>query len=287
MISDEELLLFGQRGFIPGPQEDEKIFLERVNFSQKPLKKCFAEFGEKPPFPIDNKVEEQDWSWASVQLKHFYDVNPSWAPTFYHKRKLLPWQAGMTWIIELEGGKKKFTLIQLRKKSIFCSKDELLAHEGAHVARSAYNEPKFEEFFAYFLSSNKFRKLFGPIVQKPYEAVIFIFFILSGFWGELLFSSPLLFACLKTCALIWLSLGLFRLARYRFVFNRTYKKVSSSITDSKKALAVLFRLTDDEIFYFNSLNANEIREYASRQKKGSLRWRMIFLAYYKNRENIS
>jgi len=280
MISDEELLLLGKRGFIPGPNEDENSFLERVEFSQKPLNNCFTASGERPPFPLDNKVDPQDWSWASEQLKHFYDVNPLWAHAFYHKKKLLPWQAGMTWIIELAEGKKKFTLIQLRKKSLFCSKDELLAHEGAHAARSAYNEPKFEEFFAYFLSSKSFRKVFGPIVQKPYEAVVFVLLVLVGFWGELLFSSSLVFTFLKLGALIWVSLGLFRLARYRFAFNRTYKKVSKSISDPKKVLAVLFRLTDDEIFYFNSLNTNEIREYASRLKKVSLRWRMIFLTYF-------
>nr|NGX34400.1 hypothetical protein [Candidatus Anoxychlamydiales bacterium] len=38
MISDEELLRLNKEGFIPGPLENEKDFLQRIEFSKKLVK---------------------------------------------------------------------------------------------------------------------------------------------------------------------------------------------------------------------------------------------------------
>lgn len=53
-------------------------------------------------------------------------------------------------------------------------KDELLAHEAVHVLRSEFNEPQFEEYFAYQTSKRWYRRFFGPMLKSNLDVGIFV-----------------------------------------------------------------------------------------------------------------
>src|SRR5262249_5498994 len=89
--------------------------------------------------------------------------------------------------------------LQLRKA--FSKKDrvfgykrqELVAHEIAHVGRMVFNEPKFEEFFACWAMGSRFRRWFGPIFQTSGEsfALVALLLLCSGLdWFSTLLQGP-------------------------------------------------------------------------------------------------
>ena len=63
------------------------------------------------------------------------------------------------------------------------------------------------------------------------------------------------------------------------IFNRCFKKLIEILKNKKQAKAVIFRLTDREIKRFSKMKLEEIERYAKSEK--SLRWRVIFEAYFK------
>jgi hypothetical protein len=281
MISDEDLLSFHEEGFIPGPSEGEKEFLQRISltkqlFLEPPL--FFEKKGDKPPFSLEKRIKKPIWSWSKTRLIDLYEISPEYFSAFFQSKGLSFLQGGVAWI-----GKEKVPLLQVRKgleKGHFLwiyDLDEILSHEGVHAARSAFNEPMFEEFFAYMTSSKTFRKVMGPIFRYSWEVwVFFSLFITMGlfsFWDH-----PLFFLGSSLLLGIWTGLGLLRLFRLRIIFNKTFQKMKKHFACPKKALAFMVRLTDKEIIDFSRISTQEIKTYIS--KDPSLRVRVIKLLFF-------
>ncbi len=294
MISDEKLLEFNSKGYIPGPKETEEIFLERIQLSEKlcqdPIR-FFEENQKSAPFPLENKLLKPRWNWTRAQLFQLFDIIPTELAMFYSNKGLRFFQGGATWLVEFGENKISLPLLQFRKRLqkgsylFFYSLDEILAHEAVHSARIAFNEPKSEEIFAYMTSSRMFRRALGPIIRTAYEVGIFFSFMLMAFVSQFcsIFISSEIFLALSlfsfSTALFMLLFGLFRLALYKLKFNRVFKKLIKIVKDKKKARSILFRLMDKEISAFSKESTEAIKEYFEKNKVSSLRIRLISLAY--------
>jgi len=254
-MNDEELLLLNAQGFIPGPEETEGDFLKRV----MALKATF-EKGEWIPRP--------HWDWVRTHLKEIFDFEPHCLPAFYSNRGLTPWQGAASWI---EGG--RLASVQLREalrsgSYLGYRREEILAHEAVHAARSAFEEPKSEEFFAYMVSEKAWRRALGPIVQRPWEVWVLLAVLLLGWvspWGYLL-------------SALWIGALFWRLVRRHWKLRRSSENLMRELGNRRRVRSLLVRLTDREIDLF--AKGENLAAYAKRQE--SLRWKLIRLAYLTN-----
>lgn len=254
-IADVELLDLNSKGFIPGPSESEEDFLKRIAAIQK----TFAQ-SEQIPFA--------HWDWVRIFLKKVFDFEPYCLSAFYSNHSLMPWQGAAAWI---EGN--TLVSIQLReafkKKSSYLGvykREEILAHEAVHAARSAFQEPQNEEFFAYMSSEKKWRRVLGPIFVRPWE--IWPFF-LSIAIGSFFSFAYFIGACLSM-------VGFYRLIRQHGRLKRASRQILRYVKQADVVRAILLRLTDAEIVLFSK--GENIEDYRRRQR--CLRWRLINLAYF-------
>jgi len=248
-MTDRELLALDKIGFIPGPGENEETFLARVAKSKEQFKK-------------GDWIPEAHWDWVREYLDEMVHVKPLYICAFYSNRSLAPWQGAAAWIdgrvlnsIQLRTGLKKGTYLGIY------SREEILAHEAVHAARSGFNENRYEEFFAYMTSEKKWRRVLGPILQRPWEAWPFLFFAMVG----------VIWPAAYLGAAIWSALGFFRLIKQHWRLKTAGARIVELTGDARRARAVLFRLTDEEIYQFSK--GMDIDFYARNQS--CLRWRII------------
>lgn len=247
--NDKELLRLNEEGFIPGPGENESTFLERVE-----KMKARAEKNTLPPSQLE---------WIYLYLKEIFDFKPKYLQVTFSNKGLTPWQGGATWIEE--GNVVSLQLNKRFAKGSFLgyAKEEIIAHEAIHVARAAFQETRFEEFFAYYTSEKKWRKVLGPIVRRPWEVWPLLFFFCVGAFVPLF----------SVGALLWVFLGFTRLILGHFTLRRASNALLKVVKDKKTARAILFRLTDKEISLF--AKGEDVLSYAHLQQE--LRWRLIRL----------
>ncbi len=191
-MNKELLLAYFKRGLIPGPSETEEAFLNRVKASP-----ARSEWSSVPPL-------ESVWGFTI-----------DWVPLVYSKKKLLPWEGAIFWADHIQLHPKLKT-----QKLYGNSQTEILHHESIHAARTAFNEPAFEEFLAYSTSQTKWKRLLGPLFTRMWEFPLFTLSIFSPWTLPL----PLFF--------------LSRLIYKHLVFARAKKKIP---------LPILLCLSDKEI----------------------------------------
>lgn len=228
----DEYLVLNSEGLIPGPNESKEEFDSRVQAIKESFHKQTA------------MIPMHRWNWANEQLCALYDFSPKWCAAIYSSKGLAPWQIAATWI-----DVKRFYTIQIRDSkwaSCFINADEVLAHEAVHAARAAFDEPQAEEIFAYLTSSAKWRKVIGPIFQRPIEALIFMGLLMLGSFLQIFEMSGPSQICFWISALLcggW-SIRLFRMRRR---LEKAAIVLKPYLHDPSKVRAVLFRLTDEEI----------------------------------------
>lgn len=284
-LTDEKLAELNRLGIIPGPEESESAFSKRAAY-------CLS---------IDDELPKESGALLSHVApsdplfhvtKALFDIAPSWAPILYDDTKLYPWHGGSAWIFQLNGDSPLSALLQLRRslkerENLFglVDKREIIAHEMSHIGRMAYEEPIFEEFFAYSSSASPFRRWFGPIVQNSLESGLFaiaLFLVILFDLYLLATASPLFFTLslyVKALPLAMLLYGLLRLAYRQRALLSCKKKLLLLTGSEKSASAVAYRLTDREIFLFSKAPPSAIASYAHEAKEKSLRWRVIASAY--------
>lgn len=265
-ISKADLIKSGERGWIPGPQETEEAFIKRIE--------KLHHFYENPPQECDQFLTDSDWVEPLKRVQALYAIKPDWIVAHYLNEKLPFYQGAATWILEKEG--TRFPLIQLKKrfsKKNSSFRSEILAHEAVHAVRLQFDEPFFEELFAYRTSRNFFRRFFGPLFHRNWEALVFILLFLLPlateigrfatidhwiwdllFWLPWIYTAGLLVRLLS--AHLCMSLAIWKLKR---------KKIAP-----QHELSFLLRLTDREIFRIALFSP---KKWFKDQK--SLRWRQI------------
>ncbi|HSX26402.1 MAG TPA: hypothetical protein VLE89_05280 [Chlamydiales bacterium] len=257
-MTDAELLKLNEEGLIPGPGEREGDFLKRV--------------GEvRGIYDGGQWISRWDWDGMEERVKELFDFRPKFLPAFYSNEGLRVWEGAACWIegrkvcgVQLREGLRKGSYLGLYERG------EILAHEAVHAARSGFEEQKCEEFFAYMTSEKRWRRVLGPILQRPWEVWPLLLSLLAGIFVEVGFG----------VAAVWLGLGFWRLIGQHLRLRRYVKRALHLVRDAKKVRAILFRLTDEEVARF--AGGEDILEYAQRQK--CLRWRVIRLAYLKGED---
>lgn len=252
----KKVIGLAKEGFIPGPKESEEAFIERAEMTKKEA--------------IEKKIPFSHLDWPKETLKELFDINPSFLPIFYSNHSLFFWQGAASWV-----GENGEILIQMRKGfqkgSYFgYSRDELIAHEAVHAARCAFDEPQFEEFFAYFTSEKWWRKILGPMIQRPWEVWPLWFFCSLSF-----FSSWAAF--FVSC---WVGLGAIRWVRNFWTLRSAFLQILKEVKEEKVARAILVRLTDEEITLF--AKGQNVVAYGAEKKE--LRWQLLQF-FYLRREN--
>src|SRR5579883_2079816 len=154
-----DYLVLNSEGIFPGPQETKEEFCQRIALLRTEV--------ELPSPPLS----EQEWTSAHRMTEDLFDIKPSWVPAFYRNKKMALWEAAAVW--DYEGR----SVIQLRRqlqkgKWGSVHRDEVLAHEAAHAARMAFNQPRFEEMICYQTSRSSWRKWLGPLFRHPWEATL-------------------------------------------------------------------------------------------------------------------
>lgn len=198
------------------------------------------------------------------------DLDIDWLMLSVSKTKLSLWEPAATWIVELEGISIPVLQIKSNKHPL---QEEILKHEAVHAARSAFNQPIYEEFLAYATSKSKWRKVLGPLFRSSKETIVFVVLSLLPLIGVVwLFLENLLYAPI----LMFLGYLIGRLCINYRVFKKTLFNIQN-VFEGESALKIALRLSDREIQLFSSLNKADIRDYINKQK--CLRWDQITSSY--------
>lgn len=268
---------YNRLGIIPGPKESAEDFFRRAEHCLR-LKELLA---KDSALPFANPA-----STRGVRIQEIYDIDPVWVPLFYSNHGLRFWQGGCAWIFQLEEHSPTGAFIQLRKEFAekkcylgLYQREELLDHELAHIGRMSFEEPQFEEFFAYYTSPFRLRRFFGPVFQSSRETTMFFILLLIVFFADLSVVSlgrlsfyPLLLWT-KALPMFFLFAAFARLCwRWRQFYRCLEKLGRLADGDERKAQALLYRLTDREIIDFAGMEQGDIEAYVERQD--SLRWKV-------------
>lgn len=289
MITDEDLIRYNSQGLIPSPEEEESEFLARVEKAQNIKNYLFSEdspikglFQESSALPLASINFDEIYATT----KALYDMEPKWIPIFFDNYKLAFWHGGSAWIFQEHEGSPKEAFLQIRKEiSFFYKREEIIAHEMAHIGRMAFDEPHFEEILAYRTSQKKWRKWLGPVVQTGWGSSLFV-----GLLGMIIAFDSIVISFgmyefmeiamwLKIIPIAMIVYTLFRLVWLHTVFNRCLAKLQSIFKNTLVADAVIYRLSDAEIYSFAKIAPEAIEKYIDDNSELSLRWRLIRAAY--------
>lgn len=291
-MTDQKFTALNRQGLIPGPGESEGDFLKRAQFCLDIKRVLKEQLREEWPFSFDdigNEVLIQD---GLEKIERLYDCAPTWAPVVFNNHKLTFWHGGCAWIFQLADTTPTSALLQLRaqfqkspKYLGLYKRDELIAHEMAHIGRMMFQEPQFEEVLAYRTSTSWFRRWFGPIVQSPKESLWFILIL-----GVMILADLSVLALDHKTAYslsLWtklLPLGLVLLAMARlgwrqWQFTQCLKQLTTVYKDATIAERVIYRLRDNEIKAFARMSTADIKAFIYAQSYEDMRWRVIKSAY--------
>lgn len=281
-MDDQELIQYNAQGLIPGPNEGIEEFKARVEFCLSLKTSLLSEI------KIPDSAQDETIAIPALQLTdQLYGIFPTWVPVFFSNWKLAPWHGGAAWIFKLKEDSSLGAILQLRKPFYkqthylgIYNRDELIAHEMAHVGRMAFEEKKYEELLAYKTSKNWFQRLFGPIIQSAAESrlIIYILATLLMMDAYFLFQGSLnAYLDTQVFKLLPLALILFALFRLRKRQSTLAKAEENLKAISPNAHEILYRLTDKEIDTFAKMNKQEILTYI--EQEPSLRWKVIKLSY--------
>lgn len=276
------------QGFIPGVNESEEAFEQRVEFCLHLQKKLSENAQIELPFQSSDQASQSIMEEASDLTKYHYGMHANWVLTFFSNYQLSPWHAGCAWIFQLDALSPTAAFLQLRSnfrqnKSYLgiYNRSELISHELAHVGRMMYNEPKYEEILAYSSSPARLRRFFGPIIQSSKESLFFIFVLLATLMIHLaLFSESSIFASHPVFWLPFLPVALILFAFVRLVlkqmnYKRCLKKLTDFFQNEQTAKHLIYRLTDKEIDLFAKSNPAKIRDYVQSEQTHFFRWKFL------------
>lgn len=288
-MEDLDLIEYNRRGLIPGPKEEKEVFEARVEFCLSLKTKLLDEVKIPDSEPQDATIEK---IVAPVleSTYNLYGISPDWVPVFFSNWRLAPWHGGAAWIFKLKEDSSPGAILQLRKpfykKSHYLkiyARDELMAHEMAHVGRMAFEEKKYEELLAYKTSKSWFLRMCGPIIQSAGESRLFIYILVTLLMMDAYFlfqgslAAYLETQIFKLLPLALIIFALFRLKKRQKTLSNVEKKLHKSCHHAKE---ILYRLTDREIDTFAKMSKKEMEKYI--YEEPSLRWKVIKLSYLSN-----
>lgn len=292
-LTDADLLAYNQQGLIPAPEETDADFYSRVQACLGLKALLTKERDQLLPFKAELPLSSENLEEAYSLTEPLYGIRPTWIPLFFSNYHLAPWHGGCAWIFQLQTNGPRLSFLQLRKAfaarknylAIY-QRDELVAHECAHVGRMNFNEERFEEILAYRSCRSSWRAWIGPIVQSATESLVFVILLSALCLSDLYllmtgnyetYQWMLWFKILPVGLLL---LGYTRLWLRQRTFHDCLAKLQETLGSLPKANHVIYRLSDREIALFAGMPPAAIREYAKEHSSKSLRWRQLTLAYF-------
>lgn len=285
-LNDDKLLEYNSLGLIPGPQESEEEYAKRVEYClhlKEILSKDHGSIIPAEVMEVDNRPITED-AWEIT--RPLFGIAPLWTPLFFSNHQLAFWHGGCAWIFRVAEASPLGALFQLRrsfkKKATFLGyyqRKILLAHEGVHVARMAFEEPKFEEVLAYMTSESHFQQFVGPLAESSKETALFVLLVFTGLLMALMAGTmvwPMWLVGINILPWV-LIIGAFARRIYR------QKQLARCLVNLQPIVDqpnhVVCRLTDKEIIDFSSMSPEQIKKYAL--ESSELRWKVIVLANFK------
>ena len=283
----EELTALDSAGFIAGRGENEEEYLARVTrirnrhaeFITRLQSDGIAEALDGIVVNRDDAIPEEFYDTPAEITRKLYGFEVRHVPGFFLSRKV-----GLLWGGCLIGDPDlDFSMFLLRgnfrdrKKWLFYSRDELLAHELCHSARQAVGEVTLEEFFAYQTSPSGLRRVFGNCFIRDRDAVLFVLPSLLLLVAELArgFFFPAFPAWIFwILALVYPIYLLIRNQISLDLVKRARKSlVNCGVTEP---LAVMFRCTREELEELSRIaSQDELRAFAAAKGSDEVRWRVI------------
>jgi hypothetical protein len=267
-------------GLIPGPNESEAAFFERCEHCLKsPLN------SETVPHGVTTLLTLQEKEEIALYFQKSFSFIPSWAPCFYSSKELPFWQGAATWITESEeGGLSAYIQLHpLLKRSLLKKLypiREIVAHEWIHIARMAFNCPRYEEILAYQTSKGTLRRYLGPFFSQSWESMALV----GGFLTLFLSASAAVFLPNLFGSEVFLGLYLLissfnitmvvRLIFRQRIFRRCLKILTQMTHCSKRALNLMIALTDSEIEQL-STSLDPLRYFRERMNR-SMRNQLLY-----------
>lgn len=276
-------------GFIPGPNETKTEFEKRVAFCQN-LEEHFRQTCSPLPIESAEEATKHILDEAIPEAEELYGIAPRWVPLFFSNHQLTSWQGGCAWIFQLDENTPTAAFLQLRNRFRNVSayfglyqRSELIVHELAHVGRMLYEEPQFEEIFAYQSSSSRWRRWLGPLFQSSKESLLFVILLGVAILADFALmssgiNSPMIVWGIELAPVILVALALLRLSFRLSCLKRCLKKLSSLFSVST-ARHFIYRLRDAEIKQFSRMDPSEIRDFIHASSSRSFRWEFLKALY--------
>lgn len=287
MMEIEELTALDAAGFIAGHGETEAEYLDRVSgiraahadFSERLHTSGSAEALEGITVKSEDAIPGEFYDAPAEITRKLYGFEVRHVPGFFLSRKV-----GLLWGGCLIGDPDlNFSLFLLRgnfrhrKKWLFYSRDELLAHELCHSARQSLGEMTLEEFFAYQTSPSWLRRIFGNCFIRDRDAVLFVLPSLILLCAEL--ARGFLFPDFPAWIFWILALVYpgFLLIRNQISLNLVRRAKKTLVRCGvREPFAVMFRCTREELKVIAGLaSPEELRAFAAAREEKEVRWRII------------
>ena len=279
----DQTLIWNKKGIIQGPLESDADFQKRAHYLES-FKKTISEFQqitEEEQEKGDRMVKE-----AFAKTRPLYDIEPIFVPIFFSNKQLSFFHGGTSWIVQIRDDDPIGAFIQLKKNKVpFYEAQEILVHELAHVGRMAYECPAFEEILAWRSSKNSFRRYCGPLFSSVKETALLAFLLITLFLMDifsLAFGNESAFFMLQWFKIIpgvLIVLAGIRLYFRQRAFSSCLFKLQNILGEAG-SMAVIYRLSDQEIFRFSKESADQILSYAATNAERSLRWKTLYAAYF-------
>lgn len=289
-LTDKQLLEYSRQALIPGLHEAEEEFIQRVNYCFELKDKLRLLLEKEFAFAPSDDQSQEALEEAYPTSESLFAIRADWLPLYFSNQHLAPWHGGCAWIFQMDEASPIAALMQLRSHfrtsgrylGIY-RRDELIAHELAHVGRMKFEEPVFEELLAYRTSPSAFRRWFGPMVASSKETLLFVIVIGTIFALDLLTilsNQPALYHQLlwvKLLPFLLIFAGLARLWWRQRLFSACLGKLERLLSDRKKANELIYRLSDEQISDFARRSPKAIRDYIEENKDKSLHFRLLRL----------
>ena len=284
----ETLSRYDAAGLLLRPGDTIGSFRERLLSLSEQLKKIDEELASPEgcrlfdgfSFCATERIPDEIMKESAEATETLFRFSANWAPGFFLSKSLGILWGGCT----LSFPDTHLSVFIIRAnfatspKWFIYRRDELLAHELCHAARSPLGGDSFAEHFAYMTSTSILRRYLGNCFRRASDAFLFIVPVFVLLLAQLATTfTPLLLpiwpfwviAALGPAFLLWRN----------HCDRKTYRRAEANLEKAgiSNAKALLFRCTENEIRGIAKLGKDSafLTEHLEKMSVSELRWRII------------
>ena len=176
----EALLALDRRGLLAGASESVEDYLARIQKLQCNIAEFDENLSQDGRYDVDGiKVFQEDriepgfFDNANAQCLELFGFSADWVPAFFINPSFSLLFGGCSFSFMPDF----FAMFIVRRsfkhspRWLIYGRDELIAHEMCHVARTPLLSRTYEESFAYSTSKSSFRKCIGGIFLSQWDSL--------------------------------------------------------------------------------------------------------------------